>query len=281
MTKWLKKSNTAVITGGASGIGLAAAEQYLQAGMNVVLADFDAQAFAQAERRLAEVDSTGEVMTVACDVTDMSDLESLRDQAYDRFGAVHCLMNNAGIAQPIGTPWEDLETALKLLQTNLMGVIQGCHTFIPKMLEQGDDCAVINTGSKQGITRPPGNYAYNLSKVGVLSYTESVAHALRNTDNCRISAHLLVPGFVYSPMIERFIPEKPAFAWTCEQTVQFMLERLADDDFYIICPDGESPRELDEKRMRWTADDIIDNRPALSRWHPDFTDAYKKFVDED
>jgi len=164
------------------------------------------------------------------------------------------------------------------LSINLWGVIYGCHAFIPAMLKSGETGAVINTGSKQGITRPPGNYAYNLSKAGVLAYTESVANGFIQIDECKLSAHLLVPGFVYTPMISKIIPEMPPFAWTAEQTVDFMLSCLGRGDFYILCPDNEATREIDEKRIQWNADDLIQNRPALPRWHPDYLEDFKRYM---
>ena len=82
-------------------------------------------------------------------------------------------------------------------------------------------------------------------------------------------------------MIEAFIPQKPPFAWTAQQTIDFMLPCLDRGDFYIICPDNESPREVDEKRVQWTAGDIIANRPALSRWHPDYAEAFEAFMKGD
>jgi len=88
-----------------------------------------------------------------------------------------------------------------------------------------------------------------------------------------------MPGFVYTPMISTFIPEKPPFAATAEETIDFMMDALAKDNFYILCPDNETPRELDEKRIQWSACDIIQNRSALSRWHPDYSEAFKVFVD--
>ena len=177
-------------------------------------------------------------------------------------------------------PWEDLDAFNALVSVNLMGVLHGCHAFMPGMLAHGEAAAVINTGSKQGITRPPGNYAYNLSKAGVLAYTESIAHALRQEEDCQVSAHLLIPAFVYTPMISAFIPQKPPFAATAEETVDFMMASLEKGDFYILCPDNETPRPLDEKRIQWTADDLINNRPALSRWHPDFEAEFKAFMED-
>ena len=146
------------------------------------------------------------------------------------------------------------------------------------MLEHGAPAAVINTGSKQGITNPPGNYAYNLSKAGVKAYTESLAHALRQLDDCAISAHLLIPGFTYTGMIQRFAKEKPPGAWTAEQLVDFMIPALDRGDFYVLCPDNETPRELDEKRILWNTQDMTENRSALSRWDPAYTEAFAAFI---
>nr|WP_070960217.1 SDR family NAD(P)-dependent oxidoreductase [Hyphomonas sp. Mor2] len=273
---WLKKGNTAVVTGGAGGIGLEAARRFAATGMNVVLVDMKDDALGAAVEDLSG--HGGEVVAASCDVSNPAAVHTLRDKVQAQFGKVHCLMNNAGIGRMGTKPWEDLDAFNALVSVNLMGVIHGCHAFIPDMLGHGEPAAVINTGSKQGITRPPGNYAYNLSKAGVLAYTESVAHALRQEENCQISAHLLIPAFVYTPMVSTFLPEKPPSAATAEETVDFMMQSLERGDFYILCPDNETPRALDEKRIQWTADDIIKNRPALSRWHPDYEDAFQAFV---
>jgi NAD(P)-dependent dehydrogenase (short-subunit alcohol dehydrogenase family) len=135
---------------------------------------------------------------------------------------------------------------------------------------------VINTGSKQGITSPPGNYAYNLSKAALRNYSESLAHALRGACGTRITAHLLIPGFTHTGMTG--VAERPASAWTAEQVVELMLERLSVGDFYILCPDNAVDRATDERRMRWAMDDIILNRPALSRWHPDYEAEFARFM---
>lgn len=282
MSDWRKAGCTAVITGGASGLGLEAARRYASAGMNLVLIDHNADKLTAAAGDIAELaGSSNRVMTLECDVSDMDAMRDAARQISDRFGAVHCLMNNAGLGLAVGPAWENLDALQTTLSINLMGVVHGCHAFIPDMLAHGQPGVVINTGSKQGITRPPGNYAYNLSKAGVLAYTESVAAGFRGVQNCQLSAHLLVPGFVYTPMIEAFIPQKPPFAWTAQQTIDFMLPCLDRGDFYIICPDNESPREVDEKRVQWTAGDIIANRPALSRWHPDYAEAFEAFMKGD
>ena len=279
MSDWRTAGRAAVITGGASGIGLAAARRFVADGMSVLIADRDDDGLQKALDALRSA-STGEAKVVAqaCDVTDRGQVDKLRDAAFEHFDAVHCLMNNAGMVSGVGAPWESPDELKATLDVNLWGVIHGCHAFIPAMLETGERGAIVNTGSKQGITKPPGNYAYNLSKAGVLAYTESIAHAFAQRKDCQLTAHLLVPGFVYTGMVSRFIPEKPPFAWTAEQTVDFMLPCLDRGDFYILCPDNETTREIDEKRIQWNADDLIKNRPALSRWHPDHKKAFESFM---
>ena len=106
--------------------------------------------------------------------------------------------------------------------------------------------------------------------------TEGLAHSLRQQAGGRISAHLLIPGSTFTGMTRS--AEKPAGAWMPDQVVGFMLERLAAGDFYILCPDDETTRETDEKRMAWAVGDIIENRPALSRWHPDHKEAFEAFL---
>jgi NAD(P)-dependent dehydrogenase (short-subunit alcohol dehydrogenase family) len=162
-----------------------------------------------------------------------------------------------------------------VLGTNLWGVIHGVQAFVPAMLAQGTPGLVINTGSKQGITTPPGDTAYNVSKAGVKVLTEGLAHSLRNEPGGQVTAHLLVPGWVHTGMTRRG-PEKPPGAWTAEQTVDFMLESVNRGDFYILCPDNDTPRALDEARIAWAAADIVENRPPLSRWHDDWKDRFAR-----
>lgn len=280
MTTWMKTGNTAVVTGAAGGIGLEAACRFVRAGMNVVIADIKDELSSAADELRQIAGSDDRVLAQNCDVSSRDALEKLKNTASSTYGNIHCLMNNAGIGTRGTKPWEGADQLETILGVNMMGVIHGCHVFIPSMLEHGEPGAVINTGSKQGITRPPGNYAYNLSKAGVLAYTESLAHAFRNEEGCQLQAHLLVPGFVYTPLVARFLKEKPPGAVTAEETVDFLMGALERGDFYVICPDNETPRTLDEKRMQWNADDIIKNRPALSRWHPDFAEAFKSFVED-
>jgi NAD(P)-dependent dehydrogenase (short-subunit alcohol dehydrogenase family) len=186
-------------------------------------------------------------------------------------------MNNAGVARQNGS-WTEYQAWRTVIETNLWGVINGIHCFVPAMIKQNSPGLIINTGSKQGITTPPGNPAYNVSKAGVKAATEALQHDLRSTAGCQLSAHLLVPGFTYTGMIKAFIPEKPAGAWTAEQVIAFMAESLANGDFYILCPDNDTTREMDNKRMRWAMGDLIENRPPLSRWHPDYQEQFELFM---
>jgi NAD(P)-dependent dehydrogenase (short-subunit alcohol dehydrogenase family) len=165
----------------------------------------------------------------------------------------------------------------RVLDVNLWGAICGTQTFVPAMIARGRPGLVINTGSKQGIPTLPGDLAYNVSKAGLKAFTEALQHELRNTPDCQLSAHLLIPGFVFTNLAAQCRTEKPAGAWTPEQTVDCVMERLDAGDFYILCPDNDVPRSLDERRILWAAADIVENRPPLSRWHPDYKEAFEAF----
>ncbi|MEM6662039.1 MAG: SDR family NAD(P)-dependent oxidoreductase [Pseudomonadota bacterium] len=267
--------SVAVITGGASGIGLAAATKLASMGMRVVIVDRDAEKLTAAKDTVLAA-GAGEVMTSSTDVSDRGQVEALEKQVTDRFDGTDILMNNAGVGgRTSSLAASDAWTTI--LNVNLWGAINGTQAFAPGMIGRGRPGAIINTGSKQGITTPPGNPAYNVSKAGLKVFTEAVAHELRNTEAGQITAHLLVPGFVQTGIIGA--AEKPAAAWTAEQTVDFFIDAVNRGDFYILCPDNDVPRTLDEKRIAWAMGDIIENRPPLSRWHPDFAEAYARHID--
>jgi NAD(P)-dependent dehydrogenase (short-subunit alcohol dehydrogenase family) len=250
--------------------------------MTVILADIDAQKLGEAaESLIAAGIAEDRVSPICCDVADRASVADLADEVVGRFGQPAVLMNNAATGLNPGKPWENAADWDALLRVNLGGVINGVLAFGPAMVASGQPGLIINTGSKQGITRPPGNAAYNVAKAGVLAYTEMLAHALRNEEGCEISAHLLVPGFTYTGLIRRFVDEKPAAAWTAEQVADFMLESIARDEFYILCPDNDVDRATDAKRIAWTIGDIIENRPALSRWHADYEAAFDAFMASD
>jgi NAD(P)-dependent dehydrogenase (short-subunit alcohol dehydrogenase family) len=275
----LQPGRTAVITGGASGIGLATAKRLAKLGMRVVLADLEGAALNAAASTVAAEAKGGarDVLAVPTDVSRKEDVHRLKEKTYEAFGEVAFLMNNAGV-EGGGGPWENYAGWEKLLSVNLWGVINGVHAFATAMIAQNTPAVIVNTGSKQGITTPPGDTAYNVTKAGIKVLTEGLAHSLRNEPGCKVTAHLMIPGFVFTGMTSRGRTEKPADAWTPEQAVDFMLASMERGDFYILCPDNAVTRDMDERRMQWAAEDIIKNRPALSRWHPDYKDAFDGFM---
>ena len=272
-------SNVAVVTGGASGIGLAAAERFVTMNLKVCIADIDLDRLSQAEKSIAAIAPGGsaDVFAIQADVSRLDEVRKLEKSARDRFHRIDVLMNNAGV-QPGSTIFGPEANWDKVIGVNLWGVIQGAQVFAPGMIAQGSRGLIINTGSKQGITTPPGDPAYNISKAGVKVFTEALQHDLRNIEGCRISAHLLIPGFVFTALSGAGRKEKPPAAWTPEQTIDFMIERLETQDFYILCPDNEVTREIDEKRILWAANDLVENRPPLSRWHPNYVDQFNKYL---
>ena len=261
----------AVVTGGASGIGLAAARRLAGLGMRVCLADLGGA------RLEAAVAGFGHpVLAVAVDVADPAQLRDLAARVARDLGPVHVLMNNAGI-QPGSSILDPLNWD-RILAVNLGGIIAGSQIFAPGMIAHGQPGLILNTGSKQGITTPPGDPAYNIAKAGVKVFTEALQHHLRNLPGCRVEARLFVPGFVYTALTANGRTRKPAGAWTPEQVVDFLLAALERDEFYILCPDNDVDRALDAKRILWAAGDIAHNRPPLSRWHPDHAEAFKDWL---
>ena len=284
-----------------AGIGRAACLEFAKAGMTVWMADIDEPELKAAQQKVQEVatgDAKIEIRVV--DVADAAALTKLADDVFANGGKCHILMNNAGIGQG-GGAMTDMDTFLKVMGVNTYGPIHGCLAFVPKMKESGEPGIVVNTGSKQGITMPPGNLTYNVSKAALKAYTEGLEHEFmkaRVDGGGKLRAALLIPGWVNTSIVKKsmkaaaeakgetldedkvfFHEDKPADgAWMPKQVVDFMVQELDKGRFYIVCPDNDVDRETDNLRMTWTMQDITKDRAPLSRWHPDYKDGFAEFL---
>ncbi|KAK2606016.1 hypothetical protein QQS21_003533 [Conoideocrella luteorostrata] len=262
--------SSALITGAASGIGLAVAKLCRSRGMKVLLVDNDAEALQAAQKSIvgaAGYDPGVPCLTSQADVSQVESWAGLREMATTAFGSIELLMLNAGVGAR--GSWGDQDYFNKIFQTNLFGVVNGINTFLPVVQEasKSKPTSIIITGSKQGITNPPGNPAYNASKAAVKSLAEHLSWDLRDTST---SVHLLVPGWTFTGMTRGGNTEKPAGAWSPEQVADFLYGKMRDDKFYVICPDNDVSEETDKKRMLWTVGDIVKERPPLTRWREEW-----------
>ncbi|MCJ1282680.1 hypothetical protein MMC26_002005 [Xylographa opegraphella] len=256
---------TAFITGGASGIGLAVARLCASHGMNLALLDNNAASLAKAKSSLQET-AKAAVETYEIDVGKLEEWKDVKATVEKRFGGVDFLMLNAGVGVHGG--WEDVEYFRKILDTNLYGVIHGLASVLPLMRPSPAPTAIVLTGSKQGITNPPGNPAYNASKAALKTLAEHLSYDMRSTDT---SVHLLIPGWTYTSLTGgTHAAEKPVGAWAPEQVAAFLEEKMADGVFYVLCPDNDVSVDTDRRRMLWAVGDVVRERPPLSRWREEW-----------
>ena len=187
------KGKVAVVTGGASGIGRAMAERFAAEGMKVVLADIEEGALARAESEMLAAGAT--VASKRTDVSQGEDVEALARFTVDTFGAVHVLCNNAGVGVG-GNSWQQTEADWEwVLGVNLWGVIHGIRAFVPIMLEQGDECHVVNTASGAGLHTRPWVAMYCASKHAVVALSECLHHELSLTGS-KVKVSVLCPAVV-------------------------------------------------------------------------------------
>ena len=146
------RDKVAVVTGGASGIGLALVQAFVNEAMRVVIADVDPAALTAVEAQFADTDN---VIVCATDVTDVASVTKLADTVFERFGACHVLCNNAGVGAPSAKVWQTTPNDWSwVFSVNLTGVVNGIHAFVPRMLASGEEGCVINTSSSDGPSRP-------------------------------------------------------------------------------------------------------------------------------
>lgn len=184
---------TAVVTGAASGIGRALSQKFAEAGCNVVLADVDETGLAKT--RDIALKHPVEATIVSCDVSQQQSVDALADAAYETYGAVHILCNNAGVLSG-GLCWEvDIKDYEWQLGVNTFGVVHGVRSFVPRMIAQNTPCHVVNTASMAALTSNPFAGAYHMSKHAVLAFSECLYHELTVTQS-QIGVSVLCPELI-------------------------------------------------------------------------------------
>lgn len=193
------KGRVAVVTGAASGIGRALAERCAREGMRVALADVDEAALAETEREFKGAGA--DVIAVRTDVSKADEVESLARRTLEAFGAAHLLFNNAGVGAGT-TVWESTLADWEwVLGVNLWGVVYGVRTFVPVMLEQGDECHIVNTASMAGLISGPALGVYKVAKHGVVSLSETLCCELALMKS-KIGVSVLCPGGVNTRIMD-------------------------------------------------------------------------------
>jgi short-subunit dehydrogenase len=259
---------TGLITGAASGVGLAVAKLCASHGMNLILVDNNTSKLEEAK---SSISSKGTVEVHSLDVSSHSDWSSLKSSVEKGGRKLDFLALNAGIG--LKGDWTDSAYFEKIFAVNFFGVVNGINTFFPHFEgNKGEQKAIVITGSKQGITNPPGNAAYNASKSAVKTTAEHLHFDLAKSSPST-SIHLLVPGWTFTGLTGGGnTKEKPDGAWAPEQVADFLYKKMGEDKFYAICPDNDVDWETDRKRMMWTMGDVVYERKPQSRW----LDEYKE-----
>ncbi|MDQ2949503.1 MAG: SDR family NAD(P)-dependent oxidoreductase [Acidobacteriota bacterium] len=270
------RNKVAVVTGAASGIGRAMAESFAAQGMRVVLADIEEGPLAEVAQAMQR--SGTAVLPYRLDVSNAAEVEALANAAYDKFGAVHILCNNAGVAGEGVPVWlQTLDAWNWILKVNLFGVIHGIHSFVPRMLAAGEDGHIVNTASVAGHLAGPRLSPYYVSKFGTVAISESLYHDLQQA-NAKVNVSVLCPGFVRTKIIESqrnrpkvgnfHAPVSPDFAAATlammeqgiapEVVAEAVLQAIRLNQFWIM-----THPEYDEA-IRQRADGILQRRnPAL------------------
>lgn len=194
------QNKVAVVTGAASGIGRGIAERCAQEGMNVVLADIEEPALQEAAETMRRSGAT--VLPVCTDVSKADDVEELARKTLDAFGAVHLLLNNAGVVAG-GSVWESTLADWEwVMGVNLWGVIHGIRTFVPIMLAQDTECHIVNTASIAGlISAPQLSSPYLVTKHAVVALSEHLQCTLAER-HAKVDVSVLCPAWVNTAIMD-------------------------------------------------------------------------------
>lgn len=279
---------TAVVSGAATGIGLAMSRKFASLGMQVVLADRDTQALDTAAAELARAGHR--VLAIEADVTRAADVERMAAGAYDEFGSVEVLCNNAGVLGRILPSWQQpLENWKWVFDVNVQGVVNGIHAFVPRMIAQDAEAYLLNTGSIAGLVSGPFFAPYNASKHAVVALSECLHHELRAMQT-KVRVGVLCPGWVHTGLakLEEKLPadlhaanagiEPPAAAIARDQGVRRMVEAavspeqianlvveaIRDDRFYIF-PHPERKADVQARLEDMLAERIPVFPPAAKK----------------
>ncbi len=260
----------AVVTGAASGIGRAMVDRFAASGMRCVLADIEEGALSSA---VAELRAAGaQVIGVPTDVSSAASVASLADAAIASFGAVHVLCNNAGVGG--GTDFANISLDMWewVLGVNLWGVIHGCRTFLPLLLEQ-DEAHIVNTSSMAALNgHPLGVAPYTVSKFGVLGLSQNLYFEMAATNGGRVGVSVLIPGLTRTRIFESMrnlpapiaAPAPSSFAQTSRAAIagvwddamqpslvaDVVADAIREQRFYIL-PCADEAYDMAEQQLRW------------------------------
>lgn len=264
------KDKVAVVTGGASGIGLAMAKRFAREGMRVVIADIDVAVLEAAEREIRSMGAT--VLGVRTDVSRLQEVEALAANVLDRFGGVHLICNNAGVGHMPGPIWEQsVEEWRWVMGVNLWGVIHGIRTFVPIMLKRGEDGHVVNTASAAGLISAPFFGIYHATKHAVVSISE-VLYAQLASAGAHIGVSVLCPGFVKTRIMESSTRNRPPELAGAEPSpaVQALIQQ-----FCSMVEAGMPPEAVADKVL-----DAIRDEKLYILTHSEFNERIRQRVED-
>ncbi|GFF75785.1 uncharacterized oxidoreductase Rv0945/MT0971 [Aspergillus udagawae] len=283
MAAIFQPQKSALITGAASGVGFAIARLCRSKGMHLALLDIDTANLEKARNELSALDSSLKTEVYTIDVGNRDAWKDVTKQIRSTFNDLDLVVLNAGKSYRAQSGpserlkrWADADYWKKTFDTNVFGPLNGLETLLPLLTSSSPTPkSIVISGSKQGITNPPGgaNPAYNASKAAIKNLTEHLAHDLRSDPaTAHISVHLLIPGWTWTGLMGNVGPtdesdvKKMEGAWFPSQVAEELVKGMEKGSFYIVCPDNETDRALDQARMQWASDDVVEDRPALSRW---------------